>query len=106
MCFNGSSPYPRLKCCWLSKFSCSTNRGRNSYDYSSHAPRRIFCKRGLEHNKNLYLQAHLLIFFLLFAMHCGAVHLLSCNALVPKGPVHYSPVNPERQRGVCRYICT
>eukprot|EP00116_Pleurobrachia_bachei_P018742 sb/3479004/ len=28
--------------------------------------------------------------------------LLSCNALVPKGPVHYSPVNPERQRGVCR----
>eukprot|EP00116_Pleurobrachia_bachei_P010440 sb/3470702/ len=34
------------------------------------------------------------------------VHLLSCNALVPKGPVHYSPVNPERQRGVYRYICT
>eukprot|EP00116_Pleurobrachia_bachei_P003691 sb/3463953/ len=36
----------------------------------------------------------------------SSVHLLSCNALVPKGPVHYSPVNPERQRGVYRYICT
>eukprot|EP00116_Pleurobrachia_bachei_P015776 sb/3476038/ len=37
---------------------------------------------------------------------CIGLRLLSCNALVPKGPLHYSPVNPERQRGVYRYLCT